>query len=182
MDIKNDISEILFSAEDLRTIVKGIANNISSDYAGKAPLFIGVLKGSFVFMSDLVRELDIPCHIDFLAVSSYANASFSSGAVRILKDTDTDICGKDVILIEDILDSGLTLSYIKGILEKRKPGSLKVCTLLDKPQRRKVQFDADYTGAVVPDKFIVGYGLDYAEKYRNLPYIAALTPSVYENK
>jgi hypoxanthine phosphoribosyltransferase len=160
--------------------VQRIGAEISRDYAGKDLLMVGILKGSVVFMTDLMRALDIPCSIDFMVVSSYGAGSTSSGIVQIIKDIGQSIEGRDVLLVEDILDSGKTLSYVTRMLKTRNPASIRVCTLLDKPARRKADIQADYKGYDVPDEFIVGYGLDYAEKYRNLPYIGVLKRSVYE--
>ena len=152
---------------------------ISADYTDKEPVFVGVLKGSFVFMADLMRFIDINCLIDFMAVSSYGRGTTTTGAVSITKDLGNDIQDRHVIIIEDILDSGVTLSYLKNYLSVRKPASVAICTLLDKPSRRKADIKPDYTGFECPDAFIVGYGLDYAEKYRNLPYIGVLKPEIY---
>ncbi len=140
-----------------------------------------MLKGAVVFMADLIRHIDIPLNIDFMAVSSYGSSTESSGVVRILKDLDETVEGKDILIVEDIIDSGLTLSYMCDILRSRKPNSIKICTLLDKPSRRKIDLKVDYTGFEIPDYFVVGYGLDYAEKYRNLPDICVLKPEVYQN-
>jgi hypoxanthine phosphoribosyltransferase len=164
----------------LAQVVQRIGAEISRDYAGKDLLMVGILKGSVVFMTDLMRALDIPCSIDFMVVSSYGAGSTSSGIVQIIKDIGQSIEGRDVLLVEDILDSGKTLSYVTRMLKTRNPASIRVCTLLDKPARRKADIQADYKGYDVPDEFIVGYGLDYAEKYRNLPYIGVLKRSVYE--
>lgn len=178
----NDIEKVLISEEELREIVKDLGKRISEDYKDKDLLLVSVLKGSVMFMADLMREITIPCNIDFMAVSSYGSGSKSSGVVKIIKDLDKSIEGKDLLIVEDILDSGRTLNYIKTILEARGIRSLKICTLFDKPERREVDLFADYIGAKVPNEFIVGYGLDYDEYYRNLPYIGALKRSVYENE
>lgn len=178
--MKNDIESILLSEAQLDAKLTELAAKIDADYAGKSPLFLGILKGSFIFMADLVRKITLPCEMDFMAVSSYGNKSVTTGAVTITKDLNVDIEGRDVILVEDILDSGLTLSYLMKYLENRRPNSMKICALLDKPARRKAPIKADYSGFEIPDAFVVGYGLDYAEKYRNLPYIGILKPSVYE--
>lgn len=175
-----DIEKVFYSEKDLQDVVRRIGQEISRDYAGKEPLLVGILKGSVVFMTDLMRALDIPCGIDFMVVSSYGSGVKTSGVVQILKDLSQPIEGKDVILVEDILDSGMTLSYVTKILQARNPNSIRVCTLLDKPARRKADIFADYKGFDVPDEFIVGYGLDYAEHYRNLPYIGVLKRSIYE--
>ena len=177
--IHQDILEILYSEEDLTAICKRIASEIERDYAGKEVLLVSVLKGSFVFMADLVRQLNIPCSVEFMAVSSYGAGSSSTGEVCVKKDLDCQLEGRHVIIVEDILDSGITLSYLKKLLLARGPASIRLATLLDKPERRKADICADYVGAIVPNRFIVGYGLDYAEKYRNLPYIGVLKPECY---
>ena len=178
--MKNDIESVLFSEQELQDCVKRIAGEITRDYAGEAPVFVGVLKGSFIFIADLMRHVDLHCSVDFMAVSSYGKGSVTTGAVKINKDLTENIEGKHVIMVEDILDSGLTLSYLTKYLMQRKPASISIATLLDKPARRKADVKPDYVGFEVPDAFVVGYGLDYAEKYRNLPYIGILKPSVYE--
>lgn len=172
--MNNDIKKILFSEEDINNIVTELGTQISEDYKDKNLLMVSVLKGSVVFMSDLMRKITIPCEIDFMAVSSYGNKTVSSGTVRILKDLDRDIHGYDVLLVEDILDSGKTLNYLIEMLYARNPSSIRICTLFDKPERREVDIYPDYKGGSVPDEFIVGYGLDFAEKYRNLPYVGVL--------
>lgn len=172
--MNNDIKKVLFSEEDLNKMVLELGAKISEDYKDRNLLMVSVLKGSVVFMSDLMRAVSIPCEIDFMAVSSYGNKTKSSGTVRIIKDLDRDISGYDVLLVEDILDSGKTLSYLIELLYARNPASIRICTLFDKPERREVDIFADYKGSSVPDEFIVGYGLDYAEKYRNLPFIGVL--------
>ena len=177
--MKNDIESVLISAEEIQRKVSEMGRQISADYAGKEPVFVGVLKGCFIFMSDLMRNVDINCTMDFLAVSSYSGTS-TTGAVKINKDLSEDIEGRDVIIVEDILDSGITLSYLKGYLLNRKPASIKIATLMDKPARRRAEVYADYSCFEVPDAFVVGYGLDYNEKYRNLPYIGVLKPEIYE--
>lgn len=177
--MREDIQSILYSEEMLAQTVKKMGSQIARDYAGKNPLMVSVLKGSVVFMSDLMRAIDIPCQIDFMMVSSYGAGVKSSGVVKIMKDLDTPLEDRDLILVEDILDSGKTLHYLKGMLSERHPKSIRIATLLDKPERREAPIKADYCGFVVPDQFIVGYGLDYAEKYRNLPYIGVLKPEIY---
>ena len=169
------IGEILVQADDLRHRVSQLGEEISRDYADKDLLLIGVLKGAVFFLADLMREIEAPCEVDFMAVASYGSATESSGVVRILKDLDTPIEGRDVLIVEDIVDSGLTLQYLLRTLEARGPASLEVCALLTKPERRQVETPARYVGFEIPDKFAIGYGLDYAERYRNLPYVAALT-------
>ena len=178
--MKNDIESVLYSEQELQDCVKRIAGEITRDFAGKEPIFVGVLKGSFIFIADLMRHVDLHCSVDFMAVSSYGSGSVTTGAVKINKDLTANIEGKPVIMVEDILDSGLTLSYLTKYLQQRKPASISIATLLDKPARRRADVKADYVGFEVPDAFVVGYGLDYAEKYRNLPYIGILKPSVYE--
>ena len=179
--MNEDIKKILISEDELKAIVERLGKQITEDYKGKNVLLIGILKGSVIFMADLMRAIEVPCNIDFMAVSSYGNGIESSGRVKINKDLDNDIQGKDIIIIEDILDSGKTLYYIRDILSARKPASIKICTLFDKPERREADIKADYIGSLVPNEFIVGYGLDYAEYYRNLPFIGVLKESVYEN-
>lgn len=180
MKMLNDVEKI-YSEETLKNIVNRLGAQISEDYKDKNLLLVGVLKGSVVFMADLMRTITVPCATDFMCVSSYANKTESSGVVKIVKDLDINLEGWDVLIVEDILDSGKTLSYIKKILLSRNPKSIRICTLLDKPEQRVVDdIYVDYLGAEVPDEFVVGYGLDYDEKYRNLPYIGVLKRSVYE--
>jgi hypoxanthine phosphoribosyltransferase len=178
--MKNDIKSVLYSEEVLAAKVQEIGERITADYLGKDLLVIGVLKGANIFLGDLVRKIDLPVQLDFIAASSYGASTESSGVVRILKDLDYSIEGKHVLIVEDIIDTGLTLHYLLDNFNSRNPESLAVCTLLDKPERRKVNIDVAYVGFDIPDEFIVGYGIDYAEKYRNLPYIATLKPEVYE--
>lgn len=175
----NDVDKVILTKEEIKDIVKRLGSQISKDYKGKNLLMVSVLKGSVIFMADLMREIDIPCKIDFMAVSTYAGGLKSSGIAKINKDLDISIEGYDVLVVEDILDSGVTLSYILELLGARNPSSIRICTLLDKPERRKSTVKADYVGAVVPDEFIVGYGLDYDERYRNLSFIGVLKESVY---
>ncbi|NMP38202.1 MAG: hypoxanthine phosphoribosyltransferase [Clostridiales bacterium] len=177
----NDIKEVLISEEELNTLVSSLGERITKDYEGKNLLMISILKGSVVFMADLMRSIKIPCKIDFMSVSSYGSGVKTSGVVKIIKDLDTNIEGADLLIVEDILDSGKTLSYLKELLMARNPKSLKICTLLDKPERRQVDLSADYIGRAVPDEFVVGYGLDYDEKYRNLPFVGILKEEVYSN-
>lgn len=174
-----DIEKVLISAEELETAVAKIGAEISRDYADKEPIFIGVLKGCFIFMADLMRHVDIHCAMDFMAVSSYSGTS-STGAVKINKDLNESIEGRHVILVEDILDSGITLNYLKNYLMAMRPASIRIVTLMDKPSRRKADVYADYYCFEVPDAFVVGYGLDYNEKYRNLPYIGVLKSEIYQ--
>ena len=178
--MKQDIEKVLLSEETIAAKVKELGAQIAKDYADKNPLIVSVLRGSFVFMADLVRAIDVPCTVDFMSVSSYGAGVKTSGVVKIIKDLDRSIEGRHLLIVEDILDSGMTLSYILDLLSARKPASIKICTLFDKPARRQVDVLADYSGAEVPDEFIVGYGLDYNEFYRNLPFIGVLKPSVYE--
>jgi hypoxanthine phosphoribosyltransferase len=168
------IGEILVPAEELVRRVHELAEQVSSDYEGKDLVLIGVLKGAVFFLSDLMRQLTVPCEVDFMAVASYGSATKSSGVVRILKDLDAVIEGRDVLIVEDIVDSGLTLQYLLRNLAGRNPRSLEVCALLIKPERRKVELETRYVGFEIPDRFAIGYGLDHAERYRNLPYVAAL--------
>ncbi len=177
--MEQDIEQVLFSEEQLRQRVGELAAQIDRDYAGREPLFVSVLRGSYVFMADLTRKVTLPCTVDFMAVSSYGKGVTSTGQVQITKDLSGDIEGQDLIVVEDILDSGNTLSYLLEILKARKPASVRLCTLLDKPDRRVKNVQVDYCGFTIPDAFVVGYGLDYAEKYRNLPYIGILKPHVY---
>lgn len=177
--MREDIKEILYSEEELRIKIKELGEKISKDYEGKDLILIGILKGSVVFMSDLLKEITIPCRMDFMAVSSYGNSSSSSGVVRILKDLDYEIEGKHILVIEDIIDSGITLKYLLKYLNAKNPKSVEVACLLNKQERRKVEIDVKYLGYEVPDYFLVGYGLDYAEKYRNLPFIGILKEEVY---
>lgn len=175
----DDIQQVLYSEETLAKIVKEMGAKISEDYKDKNLLMVSVLKGSVVFMADLMRAITIPCRIDFMAVSSYGSGVKTSGVVKIIKDLDIPLAGYDLLVVEDILDSGMTLSYILELLQSRGPKSVKLCTLFDKPERRTVNISADYVGTVVPDEFVVGYGLDYDEKYRNLPFVGILKPQVY---
>ena len=177
--LEKDIQEVLFSQQQLEERVDQIAQEITRDYAGKEIVLISVLRGSFVFMADLCRRIDLPCTIDFMSVSSYGSGTSSTGQVQITKDLSGDISGKHILVVEDILDSGNTLSYLLKLLEQRKPASIRLCTLLDKPERRVKPVEVHYSGFTIPDAFVVGYGLDYAEKYRNLPYIGILKPEVY---
>ena len=177
-----DIQSVLFTQAQIAAKAEELACAITKDYQGKSPVLIGVLKGSFIFMADLARHVDLPCEVDFMAVSSYGNKSQTTGAVRILKDLDSDVEGRDIIVVEDILDSGVTLSYIMNVMQSRHPSSVTICTLLDKPERRRAPVQARYTGFATPDEFVVGYGLDYAGRYRNLPYIGVLKREVYEDR
>ena len=180
MLFEQDIQEVLVTQQQLETRVREMAEEITRDYAGKAPLMVGILRGSYIFMADLVRHIDLPITMDFMIVSSYGAGTTSSGLVNIKKDLEEDIEGKDIIIVEDILDTGNTLVKLTAELLKRRPASLKLCVMLDKPDRRTTPIKADYTGFPIPDAFVVGCGLDYDQKYRQLPYIGVLKPSVYE--
>ncbi|MCI9194881.1 MAG: hypoxanthine phosphoribosyltransferase [Angelakisella sp.] len=177
----SDIKSVLITEEQLAAKVAEMGAQISKDYQGRKLIILGVLKGSVVFMSDLIRSITVPVEMDFMAVSSYGAGVKTSGVVKILKDLDRLIAGYDVLVVEDILDSGMTLSYLTELLRERDPASIRIATLLDKPDRRKVDIKPDYVGFTIPDEFVVGYGLDYAELYRNLPYVGILSPSVYES-
>ena len=177
--MNKDIQEILFSEDELAAMVSRVAGEINRDYAGKDILLVGLLKGSAVFITDLMRKIDIPCSLDFMLVSSYGRSTKSSGMVNVKKDLDEDIEGRHVLIVEDIIDSGNTLSAVLELLTSRDPASLKLVSLLSKPSRREKEIIIDYLGTEIEDLFVVGYGLDYAEKYRNLPYIGILKPEVY---
>ena len=179
--MKHDIKEVLISEEEIQRRVKELGAILSEEYREKFPLVIGVLKGAMLFMSDLVKNMDIHLEMDFMDVSSYGSSTVSSGEVKIIKDLDTSVEGRNVIIVEDIIDSGLTLNYLTELLRYRKAETIKIVTLLDKPTGRKVDLHADIVGFNVPAAFVVGYGLDFAEKYRNLPYIGVLKPEVYQN-
>jgi hypoxanthine phosphoribosyltransferase len=176
-----DMKEILITEEEIQNKVAELGRIISEDYKGLNPLCICVLKGAVPFMADLTRKIEIPLEMDYMAVSSYGSSTKSSGVVRILKDLDMPVEGRHVLIVEDIIDSGLTLSYLVDLLKGRNPASIKIVTLLDKPSRRTVDLKPDYSGFVIPDAFVVGYGLDYSEKYRNLPYIGVLKEEVYSS-
>ncbi|MBQ2864967.1 MAG: hypoxanthine phosphoribosyltransferase [Clostridia bacterium] len=178
-NLMDDTNGVLISREEISAVVKRLGKEISADYEGKTPIMVSILKGAFIFMADLVREVTVPCSIDFMCVSSYGSGAETSGRVKIIKDLDTNIDGKDVIIVEDILDSGVTLSHLIKLLSARNPNSIKVCTLFDKPERHKVEINPAYKGLDVPNEFIVGYGLDYAEQYRNLPDVCVLKPEIY---
>lgn len=177
--MKEDIKEILISEEQLQKKVKELGEKVTKDYEGENLTVICILKGAVLFMSELIKNIEIPIEIDFMDVSSYGNQTTSSGVVKIIKDLDSSIEGKNILIVEDIIDSGLTLNYLMKILKSRSPKSVQICSLLDKPEGRKVSMDVKYVGFIVPDAFLVGYGLDYAEKYRNLPYIGILKEEVY---
>jgi len=177
--VKDDIKEILFTEEAIQKRVKELGAEMTREYTGKSLLLIGVLKGCFIFLADLSRHINLDCEIRFLTASSYGFSSVSSGKVNIEGDIGFEVKDKDVIIIEDILDSGITLTALRAFVAKHKPASLKICTMLDKPERRQLQITADYTGFECPNEFVVGYGLDYGERYRNLPYVASLKPEIY---
>ncbi len=178
-NMRDDVLRILLTEEELRAKVQEMGQKITADYKGKNLLMVTVLKGAVVFLADLMRQVDTPAEIDFMVVSSYGSGVKSTGVVKIVKDLDVPLADKDILIVEDILDSGMTLNYLKELLTSRGPRSIRIATLLDKPSRRKVDLQADYVGFTVPDEFVVGYGLDYDEKYRNLPYIGILKPEVY---
>jgi hypoxanthine phosphoribosyltransferase len=175
-ELTRGVSKILVEEDTLRGRIAELGAAVSDDYAGRDLLLVGVLKGAVFFMADLMRNLTIPCEVDFMAISSYGASTDSSGVVRILKDLDVNIEGRDVLVVEDIIDSGLTLSYLIRNLESRNPATLEVCALLTKPARREIDVKVRYTGFEIPNEFVIGYGLDYAERYRNLPYVAVLDP------
>jgi hypoxanthine phosphoribosyltransferase len=177
-ELELGVEEILIDADRLQRRIAELGDELSSDYRGRDLLLVGVLKGAVFFMADLMRRLTVPCEIDFMAISSYGAATDSSGVVRILKDLDINIEGRHVLVVEDIIDSGLTLSYLVRNLEAREPASLEVCALLTKPERREIDVDVRYTGFEIPNRFVIGYGLDFAERYRNLPYVAVLHPDL----
>ena len=177
--MREDMERILLTEKDIHARVEELGRQISKDFAGKEPLFVGVLKGCFIFMADLIRSVDLHCTMDFMAVSSYGGGTSTSGNVKLLKDVSCNIKGRHVVILEDILDSGLTLKFVTEHLRAMEPASLKICTLLDKPERRKVDIFADYVGFTIPNEFVVGFGLDYQEFYRNLPFVGVLKPEVY---
>lgn len=181
MTMQNDIEKVLLTEEELQNRIKEIGAELEKDYKDDFPLAVGVLKGAMPFMSDLLKRIDAHLEMDFMDVSSYGNSTVSSGEVKIVKDLNTSVEGRHVLIIEDIIDSGLTLSYLAELFRYRKAKSVKIVTLLDKPTGRKVDITPDYVGFTVPDAFVVGYGLDFAERYRNLPYIGILKPEVYSN-
>lgn len=174
-----DVEEILLSGEQVQARVAELGAQLAADYASRDPVLVSVLKGSIIFLADLVRAMPIPLSIDLMEVSSYGASTESSGQVRILKDLSTSIAGREVIVVEDIIDTGLTLNYLLRYLNDKGPSSIRICCLLDKPARRLAEIEIDYRGFTIPDRFVIGYGLDYGERYRNLPYIGVLRPSVY---
>lgn len=174
------VKEVLVTEEEIQSKIKELGERITADYKGKNLMLVGILKGAVMFLSDLAKNIKMPVLIDFMAVSSYGSSSESTGIVRIIKDLESSIDDKDILIVEDIIDTGLTLSYLTDNLRKRGAKSVKIVTLLDKPERRKVEVPVDYTGFTIPDEFVIGYGIDYAEKYRNLPFVAALKEEVYK--
>ena len=181
-ELYRDLDRVLITKEEIREAVRELGQKITRDYAGKEPVLLCILKGAVMFYTDLMREIDLPVSCEFMAISSYGNATKSTGVVQIRKDLDRDILGKDVIIVEDIVDSGITLNYLKKNLQMRGPASLRIATLLDKPSGRKVDLQTDYHCFNIPDAFVVGYGLDYAERYRNLPDIGVLSPRIYAHE
>jgi hypoxanthine phosphoribosyltransferase len=177
----SDIQEVLYSEEQIQGKIKELGEKLSIDYEGKNPLVICVLKGAFIFMADLVKQIRVPLELDFMAVSSYGQSTKSSGVVKIIKDLDVPVEGRHILIVEDIIDSGLTLSYLIDVLERRNAKTISVVALFNKPARRTVELEPEYAGYVLPDEFVVGYGLDYAEKYRNLPFIGILKPEIYSS-
>ena len=177
-ELERGVGEILIEEDTLQARIGELGRDVSADYEGRDLLLVGVLKGAVFFMADLMRKLTVPCEIDFMAISSYGAATDSSGVVRILKDLDINISGRDVLVVEDIIDSGLTLSYLMRNLTARKPASLEICALLTKPDRREIDVNVRYVGFEIPNRFVIGYGLDFAERYRNLPYIGVLSPDL----
>ena len=173
------IERILLSEDQIKARIAELGRELTADYAGKNPIFIGVLKGVVMFFADMIRAIPLDCQIDFMAVSSYGGGTQSSGKIRIQKDISVDLAGRHVVILEDILDSGVTLSHTAAYLKTKGPASLKICTLLDKPDRRKAEVQADYVGFTIPNLFVVGYGLDFDENYRNLPYVGVLKPEAY---
>jgi hypoxanthine phosphoribosyltransferase len=177
-ELERGVGEILIEEDRLQARIRELGRELSADYEGRELLLVGVLKGAVFFMADLMRHLTIPCEIDFMAISSYGDSTDSSGGVRILKDLDINIEGRDVLVVEDIIDSGLTLSYLMRNLEAREPASLEICSLMTKPERREIDVPVRYVGFEIPNRFVIGYGLDFAERYRNLPYVGVLDPSL----
>jgi hypoxanthine phosphoribosyltransferase len=180
-ELEQGVAEILIDESSLQARIRELGAEVSADYEGRDLLLVGVLKGAVFFMADLMRELTVTCEIDFMAISSYGAATDSSGVVRILKDLDINVADRDVLVVEDIIDSGLTLSYLMRNLRARKPASLEICALLTKPERREIEVPVRYIGFEIPNRFVIGYGLDFAERYRNLPYVAVLHPDLVPN-
>lgn len=180
-DMSQDIERILISEEEIHSRIREVGAQLSADYAGKKPIFVGVLKGVVPFFAEMAMAVQIPCQWDFMSVTSFEGGTQSTGKLTFRKDIDHDIAGRHVVILEDILDSGATLKYVRELLLKRNPASLKICTLLDKPSGRTVELEADYTCFTIPGAFVVGFGLDYDDYYRNLPYVGVLKPSVYQD-
>lgn len=180
--LKNDLDHVLITEEQINHAVFQLGERITREFKNTSPVFICILKGASVFFTDLIRRVDLPITTDFMAISSYGTSTKTSGVVRILKDLDHDISNKDVLVVEDIVDSGLTLSYIKKVLSERGARSVRLATLLDKPARRRIELDVDYACFTIPNEFVVGYGLDYREKYRNLPFVGVLHPRIYSGE
>ena len=180
--MQREIERILITEQEIRDKVRQLGEQISKDYEGRELVVVGILKGAIIFLSDLVRRITVPLTLDFVAVSSYGNSTRTSGAVRILKDLERSVEGKNVLIVEDIVDTGLTLKYLRENLEARGPAEIKICAFLDKPERRQVEVKVDYSGFAIPDHFVVGYGLDYAERFRELPQVAVLKPEVYQGR
>ena len=180
MRMDKDICKVMFNEVELQGVCKRLGEQITKDYEGKDLLIVGILNGAIVFVTDLMRQIDRQINIDFMSVSSYGSGTTSSGNIHVAKDLNSDIAGRNVLIVEDILDTGVTLSNLVPMLKMRNPNSVKICTILDKPSRRKAAIQPDYEGFQVPDEFVVGYGLDYDEKYRNLPYVGVLKPEIYE--
>jgi hypoxanthine phosphoribosyltransferase len=181
-EVERGVGEILIEEDRLQERIRELGREISADYRGRELLLVGVLKGAVFFMADLMRSLAVPCEIDFMAISSYGASTDSSGVVRILKDLDINIEGRDVLVVEDIIDSGLTLSYLMRNLDARDPASLEICALLTKPERREIEVPVRYVGFEIPNRFVIGYGLDFAERYRNLPYVGVLDPTLIRSE
>ena len=181
-NMKEDVLRVLLSEDEIREKVRELGGKITADYKNSNLMLVTVLKGAVVFLADLMRQIDVPAEIDFMVVSSYGSGVKSSGVVKIVKDLDVPLAGKDILIVEDILDTGITLSKLVPVLKMRNPGSVKICTILSKPSRRMADIEPDYCGFEVPDEFVVGYGLDYDEKYRNLPYVGVLKPEVYSGE
>ncbi|MEI6602069.1 MAG: hypoxanthine phosphoribosyltransferase [Clostridia bacterium] len=178
----NDLEKVLVTREKIEAKTIELAAQISKDYKGKNLLLVGVLKGGFVFLSDLMRKIDNQCEVDFIMVSSYGNSTKTSGVVKIIKDIDTDISGKNILLVEDLIDTGLTLKHLLELLKTRNPKSIEICAILDKPSRRLVNLEVAYSGIEIPDEYVVGYGLDYQNKYRHLPDVCTLKPEIYKKR
>ena len=180
--MQNDLEKVLVTRDEIESKTVELAAKISKDYKGKNLLLVGVLKGGFVFLADLMRKIDIQCEVDFIMVSSYGASTKTTGVVKIIKDIDSDISGRDILVVEDLVDTGLTLKHLVELLKTRNPGSIKICAILDKPSRRLVDIEVEYAGIRIPDEYVVGYGLDYANKYRHLPDVCTLKPEIYKKR